>query len=97
MEIKQAVEKIKENICGGKGAALFCRDSCMYGDDKCAYQMGIKALEEREKYKEYVLCDECQYCEESEDFGIYCRFCRKENGLNGHLEPGTGCTRGKRK
>ena len=45
MTAQEAIKQIKEDMCTGKGSALFCRDSCMYGKNKCAYEMAIEALE----------------------------------------------------
>lgn len=49
------------------------------------------------KYKNFILCDECQYCKVGEEYGIAYRWCDNKDGLDGHLEPGTGCTRGMRR
>ena len=43
-------------------------------------------------YRNFVFCHECVYCQNEED----CRWCKKKDGLDGHLEDRTGCTRGKR-
>ena len=44
-------------------------------------------------YRNFVRCDECEYCQEETD----CRWCKNKDVLSGHLEPGTGCTRGVKK
>lgn len=44
-------------------------------------------------YRNFVRCDECEYCQEETD----CRWCKNKDGLDAHLEPGTGCTRGVKK
>ena len=43
-------------------------------------------------YRHFVFCDECEYCQTEED----CRWCKNKEGLEGHLEAGSGCTRGKK-
>lgn len=45
MTVQEAIKKIRDNICQGKGSEMFCRDVCMYGENKCAYEMAIEALE----------------------------------------------------
>ena len=42
------------------------------------------------KYKDVVFCEDCKFMEREDDF---C-WCRKQNGLDEDLQPGTGCTRG---
>ncbi len=49
------------------------------------------------KYKGFIHCDECEYCAMSNKHGIEHRFCRSTHGLGYNLEPGDGCTRGKKK
>lgn len=41
-------------------------------------------------YQKFVDCDDCIHCQTESD----CRWCKNPDGLGGHLEPGTGCTRG---
>lgn len=52
MTEQEAMERIKSGICNEKGTARYCHDNCMYGDNKCAYSMAIKALEEIQQYRE---------------------------------------------
>lgn len=44
-------------------------------------------------YRSFVSCDDCIHCQKESD----CRWCNNPDGLEGHLEPGTGCTRGKKR
>lgn len=44
-------------------------------------------------YRSFVNCDDCIHCQTESD----CRWCDNKDGLDGHLEPGTGCTRGKKR
>ena len=48
----EAIERIKTGICCEKGTARYCTDACMYGKEKCAYSMAIKALKEIQQYRE---------------------------------------------
>ena len=47
MNEQGAIKDIRENICTGKGSSILCRDECMYGERRCAYQLAIKALEKQ--------------------------------------------------
>ena len=51
MTENEAIERIRSGICNERGTQRFCRDSCMYGIDKCAYSMAIQALEEIQQYR----------------------------------------------
>lgn len=51
MKENEAIERIRSGICNEIGTQRFCKDSCMYGIDKCAYSMAIQALEEIQKYR----------------------------------------------
>ena len=48
----EAIKEIKHELCNEKGVSKRCHDRCMYGKEKCAYSMAIKALEEIQKYRE---------------------------------------------
>ncbi len=52
MTENEAIERIKTGICCEKGTARYCTDACMYGKEKCAYSVAIKALKEIQKYRE---------------------------------------------
>lgn len=52
MTAKEAIERIRKDICNGKEGQRFCNDNCMYGTEYCAYSMAIQALEGIQKYKE---------------------------------------------
>jgi len=52
MTENEAIERIKTGICCEKGTARYCTDACMYGKEKCAYSVAIKALEEIQQYRE---------------------------------------------
>ena len=43
-------------------------------------------------YRNFVFCHECVYYQNEDD----CRWCKNKEGLDGHLEYGTGCTRGEK-
>ena len=46
MTENEAIERIKTGICCEKGTVRYCTDACMYGKEKCAYSVAIKALKE---------------------------------------------------
>ena len=52
MTEERAIEIIKSWICNAKCISSPCDDSCLYGDDKCAFAMAINALEEKKSKKE---------------------------------------------
>lgn len=52
MKENEAIERIKTGICCEKGTARYCTDACMYGKEKCAYSVAIKALKEIQQYRE---------------------------------------------
>lgn len=52
MNENEAIERIKTGICCEKGTARYCTDACMYGKEKCAYSVAIKALKEIQQYRE---------------------------------------------
>lgn len=47
MNEQEAIKDIRENICTGKGSSILCRDECMYGERRCAYQLAMQALEKQ--------------------------------------------------
>ena len=51
MTENEAKEYIRSRICNEKGIQRFCRDNCIYGKDKCAFDMAIQALEEIQQYR----------------------------------------------
>lgn len=52
MTENEAIERIKTGICCEKGTVRYCTDACMYGKEKCAYSVAIKALKEIQQYRE---------------------------------------------
>lgn len=58
MTENEAIERIRTGICNERGTQRFCKDSCMYGIDKCAYSMAIQALEEIPRYRDLGTVDE---------------------------------------
>lgn len=52
MNENEAIERIKTGICCEKRTARYCTDACMYGKEKCAYSVAIKALKEIQQYRE---------------------------------------------
>lgn len=52
MTENEVIERIKTGICCEKGTARYCTDACMYGKEKCAYSVAIKALKEIQQYRE---------------------------------------------
>ncbi len=52
MTENEAIERIKTGICCEKGTTRYCTDACMYGKEKCAYSVAIKALKEIQQYRE---------------------------------------------
>lgn len=55
MTENEAIERIKTGICCEKGTARYCTDACMYGKEKCAYSVAIKALEEIQRWHTSVV------------------------------------------
>ena len=60
-------EAIKEilNICCNEPQFLSdgkrkCKDMCMYGDGRCAFQVAISALKEIQQYREIGTVEECR-------------------------------------
>ena len=74
MNEQSAIKDIRENICTGKGSSILCRDECMYGERRCAYQLAIKALEKQipKKVIAGVRC-KCPSC--GELFASDWKFC----------------------
>lgn len=60
MTENEAIERIKTGICCEKGTARYCTDACMYGKEKCAYSVAIKALEEVQQYRAISTTEECR-------------------------------------
>ena len=60
MTENEAIERIKTGICYEKGTARYCTDACMYGKEKCAYSVAIKALEEIQQYRAIGTVEECR-------------------------------------
>ena len=47
----EAIKKIKEKACNNRCIPELCNDGCMYGNEKCAFSMAIKALENQQDIK----------------------------------------------
>ena len=60
MTENEAIERIKTGICCEKGTARYCTDACMYGKEKCAYSVAIKAPEEIQQYRTIGTVEECR-------------------------------------
>ena len=60
MTENEVIERIKTGICCEKGTARYCTDACMYGKEKCAYSVAIKALEEIQQYRTIGTVEECR-------------------------------------
>ena len=63
MDYKEAIEIIRKDTCGcpqflTDGMMRKCNDACMYGEDKCAYNVAISAMQELEKYKKFGTLEE---------------------------------------
>ena len=58
MNEQGAIKDIRENICTGKGSSILCRDECMYGERRCAYQLAIKAIEKQIPKKPKTIINE---------------------------------------
>ena len=65
---------------------------CSAGDHIC------KILNENWKYRRLILCGECEYFMEDNDYqGNELAYCRLNIGLDGNVEKSDGCSRGKKK
>lgn len=60
MTENEAIERIQTGICSEKSTARYCNDACMFGEEKCAYSMAIKALEEVQQYRAIGTPEECR-------------------------------------
>lgn len=60
MTENEAIERIQTGICSEKGTARYCNDACMFGEEKCAYSMAIKALEYIQQYRAIGTPEECR-------------------------------------
>ena len=47
MNEQEAIKQIRNKACNDRCKEIRCDDSCMYGNDKCAFGMAIKALEKQ--------------------------------------------------
>ena len=52
----EASEAIRKTICSSSK----CNDSCMYGKNRCPYEMAMSALEEVEKYRKFGTLEELE-------------------------------------
>lgn len=60
MTENEAIERIQTGICSEKSTARYCNDACMFGEEKCAYSMAIKALEYIQQYRAIGTPEECR-------------------------------------
>lgn len=58
MTENEAIKEIRHEVCNEKGVSSRCHDRCMYGEERCAYSMAIKALEEVQRYRELGTIEE---------------------------------------
>lgn len=77
MTENEAIERIKTGICCEKGTARYCTDVCMYGEEKCAYSVAVKALEEIQQYRSIGTVEECRAAVEKQT-----QFKTSMEGLN---------------
>lgn len=68
MREKEAIQEIQRLCCNEnqyyvKGERK-CKDNCMYGEDYCAFQIAIKALEDIQKYRELGTLEQVQQLKE---------------------------------
>ena len=59
---EQIIEKIKEKACNNRCIPELCNDGCMYGNEKCAFSMAIKTLENQQDIKN-ALHDKKKMCQ----------------------------------
>ncbi len=52
----EAKEMIRQNICSSSK----CNDSCLYGKNRCPYEMAMSALEEVAKYRKFGTVEELE-------------------------------------
>ncbi len=52
----EAKETIRQTICSSSK----CNDSCLYGKNRCPYDMAMEALEEVEKYRKFGTVEELE-------------------------------------
>lgn len=70
MTENEAIKIIMSKACNDRCDEIHCDDSCMYGANKCAFQMAIKALEKQipkepkvHDYK-HIMYSQCPICGE---------------------------------
>lgn len=68
MTENEAIERIKTGICCEKGTTRYCTDACMYGEEKCAYSVAIKALKEIQQYQAIGTVEELKTMKEHGGF-----------------------------
>lgn len=47
MTEQEVIKVIRNKACNDRCTEIHCDDSCMYGENKCAFHMAIKALEKQ--------------------------------------------------
>ncbi len=77
---QEAIEKIKEKACNNRCIPELCNDGCMYGNEKCAFSMAIKALEEVQQYRSIGTPEEFRAMVEKQT--AMKKYCDEEGCLN---------------
>lgn len=62
MTEQEAKEMIRQNICSSSK----CNDSCMYGKNRCQYEMAMSALEEVQQYRALGTVEELKEAKEKQ-------------------------------
>lgn len=89
-------EEQQERYCSGCQMGKYVCDICNKYNEINDF-VNSQAGKLMYMYRNYISCDDCIYCQEEKEPGRECRWCSNKDGLSGHLESGTGCTRGKKK
>jgi len=86
MTEKEAIEVIRDKACNDRCEEIHCNDACMYGKDKCAFDMAIQALEKQMPKKPYIQQVEidyyehdCMECPSCDSFLGYASECKEEH------------------
>ena len=68
MSENEAIKVIRAKACNDRCTEIHCNDSCMYGKDKCAFDMAIKALEEIQQYRAIGTVEDIQTMKDNGSF-----------------------------
>lgn len=60
MTENEAIKEIEHEVCNEKGKVKLCYDKCMYGKEKCAYSVAIRALQEIQQYRSIGTVEDCR-------------------------------------